>query len=245
MEKRKYLKWILISALTVLSIDVYGTTNSIMSGISLPMTRVIYPESEKNGITFTITNNTDNTYLLQSRVLPEEDNSSGSQVPFIVVPPLARFESGESITLLIRQTGRLQETDRESIWRLALKTIPLQSDRVGTSVGGTSLILALQNNLKLFYRPDGLISMTDEELAGRLTFQQNDGVLIVTNPTPYHITFRELNIGNRTVEDDAQKKMMVPYGSARYRIDRAATEVNWSIASDNGGQTELHHQLLY
>ncbi|QIF60110.1 fimbria/pilus periplasmic chaperone [Providencia sp. PROV012] len=40
------------------------------AGIALQSTRVIYTGNAKKGISFTVTNNTSNVYLLQSRVLP-------------------------------------------------------------------------------------------------------------------------------------------------------------------------------
>lgn len=217
---------------------------SVAEGITLPVTRVIYPESKKSGITFTVTNNTERVFLLQSRVIPaDDDDGADGPVPFIVVPPLTRFAPGEAVTLLIRQTEKLPAADRESHWRLALKTIPAQQ---GNSVGpdsGSSLILAMQNNLKLFYRPDGMTEMKDDERAERLQFAQRDGYLIVTNPTPYHITLGELTADGKPVTTDGDR-MIAPFWSARYPVAQSVSQVGWTIIRDDGRYTELSQRPL-
>ncbi|MEM8325524.1 molecular chaperone, partial [Morganella morganii] len=167
---------------------------SVGGGITFSSMRVIYPESETGGISYRVTNNTGNLYLLQSRVIPAgEGGADGGRVPFIVIPPLTRFEPGESVTLLIRKSGSITQTDRESLWRLALKTIPAQSEPGKSGeTAGSSLVLAMQNNLKLLYRPTALPAMTAEARAGQLKFSVQDGMLTVTNLGPYHVTFSEL-----------------------------------------------------
>ncbi|HGV9233730.1 TPA: molecular chaperone, partial [Providencia rettgeri] len=141
---------------------------SMNSGLLLEGTRVIYSENEKNGVTFNITNNTDKNFLLQSRILEwdkikssdEAKNNvlkkrNNDELPFIVVPPLSRFESEQKMTLHIQMIKDTLPKDRESIFSLSLKTIPSQEK----SDKNNKLIIALQNNIKLFYRPSDLIEM--------------------------------------------------------------------------------------
>lgn len=239
----------LISVLSVLlSLCVAGyAAEPAGGGITFPLTRVIYPESETGGISFTITNNTDNLYLLQSRVIPSTDEAAdGEKVPFIVIPPLTRFEPGASVTLLIRQSGKVTEADRESLWRLALKTIPAQSEAGnGGEISGTSLFLALQNNLKLFYRPAALPAMTAEELAGQLEFSVHDGMLTVTNPSPYHVTFSELLADGRTVETGSNKTIS-PLGTVSYPVGTVgAHSFSWSVIDEHGGSTDRRERSLH
>ncbi|HHR6031453.1 TPA: fimbrial biogenesis chaperone, partial [Providencia alcalifaciens] len=127
--------------------------------------RVIYPQDAKNGVTYTLTNNTTIPYLLQARLLPWEGNASSQTerentetaddnlTAFIALPPLQRFEPGETLTLRILQKHHLLTQDKESIAQLSLTAIPAQSKETAE---GAHMVLAVQNNLKLFYRPAGL-----------------------------------------------------------------------------------------
>ncbi|MCU6213125.1 molecular chaperone [Morganella morganii] len=239
----------LIAVLSILlSVCVAGyAAEPAGSGITFSSMRVIYPESETGGISYRVTNNTGNRYLLQSRVIPDgEGASDGSKVPFIVIPPLTRFEPGESVTLLIRKSGSITQADRESLWRLALKTIPAQSEPdKGSETAGSSLVLALQNNLKLFYRPAALPVMTAEELAGQLEFSVSEGILSVTNPGPYHVTFSELLADGLPV-NTGNDKTLTPHSTARYQAGPGGVRsVSWSVVDDNGSATERREQSLH
>lgn len=245
MKNPKCLVLMLLSFLLPTAV-VYAMLGSVTEGITLPMTRIIYHENEKNGITFTVTNNTEKVYLLQSRVINEGDDAEPDDpVPFIVVPPLTRFEPGDSVTLLIRQADKRIMNDRESLWRLALKTIPAQQDKnkSETQDGGTSLVLALQNNLKLFYRPTGMTEMTVDERAERLQFMRRDGYLTVSNPTPYHVTLGELTANGKPVTTDGVR-MIAPYSSVSYPAEGTVSVVSWRVIDDNSRQSETHQQSL-
>ncbi len=234
----------LIPALGILlSLSVTGyAAEPAGSGITFPLTRVIYPESAGNGITFTVTNNTDRVYLLQSRVIPAEAETDGP-VPFIVIPPLTRFEPGAAVTLLIRRSGSVAETDRELLWRLALKAIPAQQSASGAPDGDAVLVLALQNNLKLFYRPDSIAAPDTAERAAQLQFSQQGGYLTVTNPAPYYVTFSELQADGRAVETGGNR-MLAPHSTVRYPVQRQVSSVSWSVTGDDGRQTGPHSRRL-
>lgn len=226
-------------------------------GIALERTRVIYPASAKNGITFTVTNRTSTVYLLQSRVLPWAAVSSTSDraedapaesvaPPFIVLPPLLRFPPEEAITLRIRLTKNALPQDRESLFSLSLKAIPSQAKPgADADVSGASMVLALQNNLKLFYRPEGLAVMSAEARAAALQFAPQGAHLTATNPTPYYVTFGTLDIGTTAVPFGDQR-MLAPYSSATYDVSvKSGATVSWQVMDDEGGRTPpLRRELL-
>lgn len=153
----------------IISSPSYGSTGNNPDGIKLQSTRVIYPGESHNGITFTVTNNTAKPFLLQSRVIPwqadEQDNVSGNQsggCHLLYCLPLQRLEASDALTLRIRLTRNTLPKDRESVFILSLKTI-----RSGENTDSASLTLAMQNNLKLFYRPEGCLSMMCPNLRGK------------------------------------------------------------------------------
>lgn len=213
-------------------------------GIALERTRVIYPASAKNGITFMVTNRTSTLYLLQSRVLSwgmtsSEEDVDGAETlatPFIVLPPLLRFPPEEAITLRIRLTKNDLPQNRESLFILSLKAIPSQSNS-SADVSEVGMVLALQNNLKLFYRPEGLAVMNADARAAALQFSVLGGHLNVINPTPYYVTLGSLEVGTTAVTFGDQR-MLDPFSSATYDVSvMTRGEVRWQVIDDDGRRT--------
>ncbi|HCF8375551.1 TPA: fimbria/pilus periplasmic chaperone, partial [Klebsiella pneumoniae] len=135
------------------------------SGISLSQFRIIYPGADTKGVTWSLTNNTDRAWLIQSWMRPvdfttglpmpeTESSASSAKIPFLVTPPLKRVDAGEGMTLRIRLTELSLPKDRESVFYLSVKAIPAITDSDSASNG--KLVVAVVNNIKLFYRPEGL-----------------------------------------------------------------------------------------
>lgn len=205
-------------------------------GITLSNTRVIYPGDARNGVTYTLTNNTPGAYLLQSRVLPygngspENETDKAEKTPFIVLPPLTRFEPDTALTLRIRLTQNTLPQDRESVFLLALNAIPAQTE----SGEQTRLVMSTQNNLKLFYRPAGLPPADDEKIAEQLTFVIHDKTLTVKNPSPFYITFSYLSSGNVDIEL-RNARMIAPFSEQSWPLPvGAAGDLRWQLITDDG-----------
>jgi len=217
------------------------------AGIALESTRIIYPGSAKNGITFTVTNRTGQTYLLQSRVVPWESvpgESSYAAAPFIVVPPLARFAPDDALTLRIRLTKPDLPTDRESVFGLSLKAIPSQS-APGSELEAAKMVLALQNNLKLFYRPTELVEMKAEARAQALQFTPHGTELRVHNPTPYYVTLGEVKADSQTVVLGEQR-MLAPFSTVDLNLPVTRPKsLSWQIIDDGGRSTLRQSQSLH
>lgn len=226
------------------------------NGIVLQGTRVIYPSNEKNGITFTVTNRTSQVYLLQSRVLSwpvlaaqddlqlseETKGEVTTNAPFIVLPPLIRFAPLDEMTLRIRLTKNTLPVDRESVFMLALKAIPAQSDSEERS--GAKMVLALQNSLKLFYRPEGLPFMDGDERAKQLQFSHQGMQLEVKNPTPYYVTMSDISVDMNSVSLEGHS-MIAPFSVERYGLSTSGgRSVSWQIIDDNGLKSTVQTQRL-
>lgn len=258
----------LLLALMLNGIMAQANTFDAQDGIALQSTRVFYPSNAKKGITFTLKNRTSNVYLLQSRVLAwpnttEETASIEQDVkykleiaqgvdeipetlsPFIVLPPLVRIESQDQMTLRIQLIDNHLATDRESIFMLALKAIPSQSSEKENSDGsGTQIILALQNNLKLFYRPESLPKMEIDARAKQLQFSLQTEVITIKNPTPYYITLSDVNIDDKPVSL-AKGNMLAPFSTRNYEITTPIGKVvAWRIINDKGLKTHEYRQSL-
>lgn len=255
--------------MSVLGLNVaQAAAPSDSEGIVLGSTRVIYPASAKNGITFTVTNRTGQVYLLQSRVVlwgqgpvaadnpvaagssPENpvvsDNpETVTTTPFIVLPPLTRFAPEEAMTLRIRLTQNTLPTDRESLFSLSLKAIPSQEKPSSDSdATGAKMVLALQNNLKLFYRPEGLTAMSAEARAKALEWRQQGGQVELKNPTPYYVTLGTVTVGS-TPLDLGSQRMLAPFASVTYtQVVPSSPSVSWQLINDEGQRTPLQTRPL-
>ncbi|MGF7458388.1 fimbrial biogenesis chaperone, partial [Providencia rettgeri] len=216
-------------------------------------TRVIYPENAKNGVTFNITNNTDKIFLLQSRILEWDNPKSSDEVidnilkknkkcelPFIVVPPLSRFESEQKMTLHIQMIKDTLPKDRESIFSLSLKTIPNQE----RSDKNNKLIIALQNNIKLFYRPSNLIEMDSNSKLNSIQFNISEKKLIVKNTTPYYLTLSKLSLNNINLLSNGDN-MIAPFEELNYSSDKTLNNIiQWQILDDDGRMSEIAERII-
>lgn len=224
------------------------------TGITLHGTRVIFSGAEKGGVSYSLTNNTKAVYLLQARMLPwaiseETSVSSEERLPLVVVPPLQRMEPQAQVTLRLREVGKhALPQDRESVFMLVLKTIPNEEKNEataehGTDEAGVMLRFALQNNLKVFYRPVGLPNMDMTTISQSLTFRRDGETLWVKNPTPYYVTFDTLAVGKTSASHSALAAMTPPLSEHAYPIAQSATgPVSWAILNDYGEPTETQTQ---
>lgn len=225
-----------------------------INGLTLHSTRVVYPYDAKNGVTYTITNNTAIPYLLQARLLPWEENSSrkaennnaepvdDNLTAFIALPPLQRFEPGETLTLRILQKHNLLTQDKESIALLSLTAIPAQSK---DTAEGAQMILAVQNNLKLFYRPVGLPEHNLDNIAEQLQFKRTQNTLTLKNPTPFYVTLASLSVG-KTDLNLSPSRMVPPFGEVQWPLDAShvANDIHWQLMEDDGGTGQMRIRQL-
>lgn len=224
------------------------------SGFSLNEFRIVYPAAQKKGITWSMTNNTGRAYLMQSWVRPvdfttglpaAESNSKapGDAIPLMVTPPLKRLEPGEQLTLRIRLTGMTLPQDRESVFYLSVKGIPSVPDKASQT--GGQLVLAVVNNMKLFYRPEGLPESGVKNAAKQLRFSLQNDVLVVDNPTPFYLNFSQLTVGGKPLAADELRRLVPPKGQQRYPVSAGMHgAVEWQLVDEDSQVTPLQRQTL-
>lgn len=113
-------------------------------------------------------------------------------VPFIVTPPVTRIDQGKGQTLRLMHTGEAMAQDKESVYWLNVLEIP-PKDKNGHNL----LQMAFRSRIKLFYRPAGLEGKADDaaaQVTWRLVKSGSHSAVEATNPTPYHITFVEIDV---------------------------------------------------
>lgn len=223
-------------------------------GFSLSQFRIIYTGADNKGVTWSMTNNTERAYLMQSWIrpidpttgLPKPDmdnNVPTSRIPFLVTPPLKRVDPREDLTLRIRLTELSLPNDRESLFYLSVKGIPAVSEAENTVTG--KLVVAVVNNIKLFYRPDGLPAGGVTRAATQLRFSAQGNSLVVDNPTPFYINFRTLTVAGKPISAVALRKLVPPYGQQRYdAVIGAGVQVEWQVVDEDNRATPLQHHTL-
>lgn len=213
----------------------------VHAGVTVGGTRVIY-DGGKRETTLSVRNGDKIPYLIQAWVDQDGidgDKKGGAKPPFVVTPPLFRLDpTAENLMRIIRTGGNLPE-DRESIFWMNVKSIPSAPD-----TAKNVLQIAVKTRIKLFYRPTDLKAPTDETYK-QLSFQRQGQQLLITNPTPYYLSFNTLKVGN--VEVDATRLMAPPKGTTTAKLPSGASSgsVSWSVINDFGGKSPTQTGSLH
>lgn len=247
--------WLLLSSLSFSAQT--NTPQRGMEGITLHNTRVIYPSTATNGVNYQLTNNTSASYLLQAQILPwvsattktEQEQKStvtSSEQPspkaFIALPPLQRIGPGETVTLLLRlKQADLPPQDSESIAVLALTAIP--AEKSGKTSTTPQMVIAVQNNVKLFYRPATLPQFDEDTINGQLQFVPTSTGITVKNPSAFYITFDRLTVDSHKV-DMGSTRMVAPRSEQHWpmTLDSRPKNIEWQVVNDKGGVSDKIHQ---
>lgn len=216
-----------------------------LPGVGFDRTRVIYNESAgERGVALKYNNNSQATYLLQSWVSAPDGmmlspdalaQVKDESIPFFVVPPLVRLDAHQSQGLrILRKQGTLPE-DRESVFLLVAKAIP---NTPLTDQKGGVLRLAVSTSIKLFYRPASLPAAGIKSVTNQLKFTRKGDSLVVTNASPFYLTFSALEVGGKAVTGHDRYFMVPPRGETSYALPAGAGgKVRWSVLDERGEPT--------
>jgi len=235
-------------------------------GFGLGTSRVVVMEGDASTGQVVAVNNSDNTYLVQSRIWPAEgasgfplarDGDKKAPVPFLVTPPLKRLDAWSTMQLRILVTpGNHLPADRESLFFFASKAIPSEAPAapvrpVDDTGSHARMSMALQSFIKLYYRPAGLKphAIFDGDVAPKVSVSRAaDNRLRVTNPTPYYLTFGVLTVDGKDVGAQARRAMVPPKGTSDYPMPAGVKArdgvVTWRLIDEFGLVTDEQHQSL-
>ncbi len=204
--------------------------HTALAGVVIGGTRVVYISDQKEASMSISNPETGISYLIQSWVQGEHDET---KVPFIITPPLFKLAAGNENILRIVKTGFNLPDDRESLFWLNIKSIPatVKSEQ-------NQLQITVKSRFKLFYRPATLADnagMAHKMLKFRMAGRQ----LIAENPTPYYISFSELLTSNGIENYEIQTAGMIPpFQQASWDIPiKNIQQVTWKTINDFGGVT--------
>jgi len=128
-------------------------------------------------------------------------------VPFILSPAVARLEPGRGQSVRILRVGGDLPEGRESFFWLNVLEVPPKPEDVENK-----LQFSFHARIKFFYRPRGLRSNPDR--AHQALRFSLDGVpvdgrvqLRVKNPSPYHVTFKNLALNSGATSGNVLAEM--------------------------------------
>jgi len=208
------------------------------AAISLDRTRAVYLSDAKSISLNIVNENKELPFLAQSWLENEQHQKVTS--PLVVLPPLQRVEASERSVVRITKTpeaDRLPQ-DRESVFYFNLRDIPPKSSKTNV------MQLALQTQIKLFYRPKAIVAPKGEVWQEKLVFHKSAGGFTVENPTPFYITLTGMTRQTQKQGGGAlagfQPVMLKPKSSEPLRLsDTGLSGFVVSYINDYGGHPEL------
>jgi chaperone protein EcpD len=217
---------------------------SANASVTIGGTRVVYPLDQRE-VTVKLENDSAAPSLVQVWIDDGHPDAKPGEikVPFVITPPIFRMDPKKSQTLRVIYSGEAVPTDRESVYWLNVLDIPPKADNKD---GANTLQLAYRTRIKVFVRPPKLAGKPEEapaQLSWKVTAAP-DGkgeALSVSNPTPYYVSFSEVDVesGGHTYKNE-RGGMVAPHATevmpvAQMNAVATGAKVHYTAISDYGG----------
>ncbi len=233
---------------------IFSLSQQAMAGLIAGATRMIYlPESRER--TLMLANTNDYPVVVQTWIDDGDVDSSPdqTQAPFMVLPAVFKMQPGGAQGLRIINKGESLPKDRESVYWLNLYEIPPKTRR--DSDAHAQVAMAMNTQMKIFYRPDGLTPTLPEamkKVSFSLKKQNNQYVVTVHNPTPYHVSFGQIQLHDKNrsyLVAQEMDMMVVPFADRQYQFEHPPTSLSGNMALDyiyfnDAGNEVKNSQLL-
>ncbi|ENT8679891.1 fimbria/pilus periplasmic chaperone [Escherichia albertii] len=200
------------------------------AGIVIYGTRIIYPAENKE-VMVQLMNQGNRSSLVQAWIddgdtsLPPEK----IQVPFMLTLPVAKVGANSGQQIKIRIMPNRLPTNKESIFYLNILDIPPNSPE---DEGKNALKFAMQNRIKLFYRPVGVASVNKETFK-KLRVNNSSNGLIIKNGSANWVTISDVKANS--VKVNYETIMIAPQESQRVDVkNHNANSWQLTIIDDHG-----------
>lgn len=192
------------------------------SGLATSSSRIIFDDSEIQR-SLILANINEYPIIVQSWVDNGEGNPNYLNSPFVVTPPVFRMQPEQNNSIRIIFKGNSLPQDRESVYWLNLYEIPGKSKDISTNfeLNQAYLNLAMNTQLKIFYRPKKLKKIGIEEIISQLNFSfehlEGKTYLVCQNLSPYNVSFSKLKIVSANEEMLVEQMMDMMTKSLSYK----------------------------
>lgn len=231
-----------LAKLAVLTSALLGAV-TLQASVVINSTRIVYPQNDKE-VTVRLESKNQAPVLIQTW-LDNGDEDSTPQVaapPFVVTPPIFRMEPGKQQVVRLAYTGEPMPGEQESLFWFNLLEVPSQPPGAGQS---NQLQLAFRSRIKLFFRPHNLpygAEAAPAKLQWRAVSTAHGQALEVYNPSPYHVTFEQIELlaagqrHQRQAATSGAANMVMPGARRRFELP--------SLKAPPGGAATVAFQTL-
>ncbi|TBL64321.1 fimbrial biogenesis chaperone [Hafnia paralvei] len=201
-------------------------------GIYLGRTRVIF-NSLHESESLPVTNaSSKSTWLLRSWIT-DANSDSKSNGYFLITPPLYRLDPDNTINLKINKLSGVLPKNKESLFYVNVMSIPPTSSNNNSS----QLTLAINNKIKMFYRPDNIDDAKKiQDAYNNIKIKKGSSGLNFINPSPYYITLTDVTYNGKT-NNDNNGFMLSPFSELNIACNGLCNNVKFKIINDFGGLT--------
>lgn len=210
------------------------------ASVVINTTRIIYPQNDKE-VTVRLESKNRAPVLIQAWLDNGDEHSTPdlANVPFIATPPIFRMEPGKQQVVRLAYTAAPLPSNQESLFWFNLLEVPANSQEAN------QLQLAFRSRIKLFLRPPNLpygVDAAPQKLQWRRESSAQGQALEVFNPTPYHVTFEQVDVlesGQRHTRKAAASgadNMVAPGARRRFELP--------SLKTSPGNTTTVEFQTL-
>ena len=238
----KNIRCLIAASVVALCLSITAADASVVVGA----TRVVFQEQEHEA-TIRLTNEGDVPALVETWVDSGNRESSPDKAdsPFTLSPPIFRIEPhrGQTIRMIYSQDPLPQ--DKESVFWLNVLEIP-PMPKMAEGESKNMLQFAFRSRLKVFFRPKNLPGnplKASEQVTWKLIHGESDqGCLLqVINPTPYHITFTEIDTSIGAQKFTSDGGMVDPQGPLTFQLKglqkcpAVSADIVYTTINDYGG----------
>lgn len=208
----------------------------LRAGILADGTRLIYSAQSREK-TLMLANTNRYPVIVQSWVDDGEGNPELARAPFVVLPAVFRLAPGERQAIRIIYNQEPLPPDRESVFWLNLYEIPPVTRAQEDSA---RVMLAMNTQLKLFWRPAGLDAALDkavEKLRFRLVRSGAGWAIECDNPTPLNVSFTSLRLTSGAAAEPEMDMMARAFSTRRYALSGppdGARQIRFYYLDENG-----------
>lgn len=192
---------------TLVGIALLFTSIVSEAAINLDRTRIIFNGNDKSASIILQNQSKTSPYLAQSWL----ENAAGQKIdsPLVALPPMQRIDAGQKSQVRIMKLPDADKlaTDRETLFYFNVREVPPKSEMTNV------VQIAIQNRVKLFYRPTAIKADYNEIWQEKLQLSKQGESLKIHNPTPYYITLGYLSQDNRGNFPGFDSLMIAPFGT--------------------------------
>ncbi len=221
------------------------------ASILIDGTRFVYGSSSKD-ISVIVLNKAERPVLIKAWIDEGDVSAKADTVktPFLLTPPLVRIEGNTSHTYRVILAGMQKNLpkNRESLFWLNFLEVPPKPSRAEKGGNEESTIqLAFQYRLKLFYRPDGLPGGPDKSAEGLRWISKKDVAgkvrIKAVNDGAHYVSLSKLTVSAGGKSAQAEPATVAPLSSQVFELpdldSASGLEVSYQWIDDWGG---LHDQ---